>query len=576
MRGSKDKLMRVFTSLKPGPLKLHTKTIIAISGVLVAIFSVISYFSNLATTKLSDQQEEEQAQLIASQVADTVRYHINHVRRLQGQTLAESLQPEWSEVREDILDTMIRSTPQLSLVRIFHQSAPDLWKETVRLPADSGPPTPQDEQAARQQTRSVKVTSILARGQNRVVEALAPVISPLDENGPVQIGTSIVVLSFDENQSVAAKLRHLIWPLMALAIITITLIVYFLFRFLIYRPIDRLLLTMEKAEAGDLTAETQPTASDEIGLLTSRFNRMLVRIREMTDQLDWERRGLQGRVHAATAEIEGRKQQLEEANLRLFELQRQLTQLERLAATGQLAAQFAHEVGTPLNLISGHVQVMRARATDERMIKRLNVIAGQIKRITQIVHSILDSTRSPAPQFAPTDINALLMSIFEVVQPTLTARRVVLQSELTEKLPQISVDSDQLQQVFINLINNSLDAMPAGGTLSISTARDEDSIIITVSDTGIGIAAEQLESIFNPLFTTKRKLGTGLGLTIVKQIVSEHGGEISVKSAPGEGTMFLIKLPLEARGFDAPVSPRLSEENQVAGLEAGNVLKIRK
>src|SRR5262249_55454535 len=189
---------------------------------------------------------------------------------------------------------------------------------------------------------------------------------------------------FNEKQSSAAALRRLIWPLMLLAIVAITLTTYFLFRLIVYKPIDSLLLAMSKAEAGNLSVEVPPQSPDEIGLLTARFNRMLGRIRQMTDQLNLEQRALEGRVKEATAEIAERKEQLEEANLQLFEMQRQLTQLERMAAAGQLAAQFAHEVGTPLNLISGHVQLLRDRTTDERVIKRLDVIAGQIERINHI------------------------------------------------------------------------------------------------------------------------------------------------------------------------------------------------
>ena len=162
---------------------------------------------------------------------------------------------------------------------------------------------------------------------------------------------------------------------------------------------------------------------------------MLGRIRQMTQQLNLEQRRLEDRVHDATAEIEDRSGQLEEANLRLFEMQRQLTQLERLAAAGQLAAQFAHEVGTPLNLISGHVQLLRARAQDERMILRLDIIAGQIDRITEIVRSMLDSTRRPIPQLEAVDINSLLLQILEATQPTLMARNVELQTEMAESLP---------------------------------------------------------------------------------------------------------------------------------------------
>ena len=226
---------------------------------------------------------------------------------------------------------------------------------------------------------------------------------------------------------------------------------------------------MAQAEAGNLAQETDQQAPDEIGLLASRFDRMLNRIRQITGQLELEQNSLKSRVSEATAELEGRKQQLEQANRTLFELQRQLAQLESLAATGQLAAQFAHEVGTPLNLISGHVQVLRARARDERSIRRLNVVAAQIKRITQIVRSMLDSTRRPGLQLEPTDINSLLNNIFEAAQPALAAHRVELRTDLAVALPQIQVDPDQLQQVFFNLINNSLDAMPQGGVLSVAS-----------------------------------------------------------------------------------------------------------
>jgi signal transduction histidine kinase len=274
----------------------------------------------------------------------------------------------------------------------------------------------------------------------------------------------------------------------------------------------------------------------------------------MTEQLNLDQRRLEDRVSEATGEIAERKEQLEEANLRLFEMQRQLTQLERMAAAGQLAAQFAHEVGTPLNLISGHVQLLRARAGDERMIKRLDVIAGQIERITQIVRSMLDSTRRPRPQLEAVDLNDLLAQILDATQPTLVARNVQLQTRMSEGLPSIQADSDQLQQVFINLINNSLDAMPLGGSLKVWTARDNGSVVVELSDSGEGIAEEQIDLIFDPMFSTKQGRGTGLGLTIVKQIISEHNGDVTVESEPGKETKFRISLPLiasqetEARG----------------------------
>jgi two-component system, NtrC family, sensor kinase len=534
------------------PLKLHTRTTILTSAVLVAVFAVIAYFSDLAITKVSDQQEQQQAQLLATRIADTVEHHIkrlksrNERRKKRGRVVEESESttvPDWDEVREEIEDTIVKSNPQLAEVRVFEKTAPTQWEEKVTLPVEADPLSQQEKQAATQRIDVSRVT-VRQDEQGRLIGAKAA-INVLEGTGPTQIGTVSVLLAFDENQSSAAKLRRLMWPLMLLAIVTITLMTYFLFRHIVYKPIDNLLLGMSKAEAGDLAAEVEPTAPDEIGLLTSRFNRMLGRIRQMNEQLNLEQRRLEDRVHEATAEIADRKGQLEEANLELFEMQRQLTQLERLAASGQLAAQFAHEVGTPLNLISGHVQLLRARTGDDRTIKRLDIIAGQIERITHIVHSMLDSTRRPRPQFEPVDINSLLVRILDATQPTLAARNVELQTETGDDLLLIEADSDQLQQVFINLINNSLDAMPDGGELKVSTARDGDFVLIELSDSGEGIREDQIDLIFDPLFSTKRGRGTGLGLTVVKQIVSEHKGRVEVESEPGLRTTFRIRLPLQ-------------------------------
>jgi len=563
--------MRLISSLRLIPLKLHTKTIIIISFVVLTVFVVIAYFSDLATKDLNAQQEREQAELFAAQVADTVGFHLRQVPRELRQNTDDFPNPDWAQVEEDIRDTMIKSTPQLSQVRVFFRTQPEQWKEAIRLPAGIGPPSPADEQRARQEIKDIRVISTWTQEHLRFVSAVAPMLSRRRHHDSEQFGTALVVLSFDESQSVVGRLRRLVWPLMALAIVAITLVTYFLFRFLVYQPIDSLLLTIAKAEAGDLSVEAQPTTPDEIGLLTARFNRMLGRIRQMTGQLELERSSLKERVHEATAQLEGRQQQLEDSNRQLFELQRQLTQLERLAAAGQLAAQFAHEVGTPLNLISGHVQVLRAHAKDERSLKRLNVVAGQIKRITHIVRSMLDSTRLPGLRLEKTDLNALLVKVVEAAQPTMAARLVAFQIALAappENLPALEVDPDQLQQVFINLINNSLDAMPEGGTLLISTQYADDGVLIELADTGEGIGAEQVEMIFDPLFTTKPSHGTGLGLTIVKQIITEHGGTIEVASNPGHGTTFRIRLPFNAGAAAAVEAPPVADRGIVAAMEA--------
>jgi two-component system, NtrC family, sensor kinase len=565
-------------SFKLPPLKLHTRTTLVTSGVLVIVFAVIAILSDLAITKVSDQQERDQAQLLATRVADTVERHIKRqkirIERRKSKQVQEEPQettiPNWSDVREEIEDTIARAYPQLSEVRVFQKVASGQWEEPIRMPEDAGPLPADEVKAASQQITTSKVVSVRQLGTNKLITATAGV-NVLDAGGPTHFGTVDVLLTFDENHSSAAELRRLMWPLMLLAIVSITLMTYFLFRHMVYKPIDSLLLAMSKAEEGDLAAEVESAAPDEIGLLTSRFNRMLGRIRQMTQQLNLEQRRLEDRVHEATAEIADRKEQLEEANLGLFEMQRQLTQLERLAAAGQLAAQFAHEVGTPLNLISGHVQLLRARARDERVMQRLDIIAGQIDRITNIVRSMLDSTRRPVPRLESVDINSLLAQILDATQPTLVARNVQLQTDIGAGLPPIEADPDQLQQVFINLINNSLDAMPRGGKLTVSTALDTDSVLIVLADSGEGIAEDQIDLIFDPMFSTKRGRGTGLGLTIVKQIISEHNGEVEVESDPGRQTTFRIRLPLGAAAVG--LTKAVTEASYAAGSSSVDSLE---
>ncbi|HEX8117479.1 MAG TPA: HAMP domain-containing sensor histidine kinase, partial [Pyrinomonadaceae bacterium] len=221
-------------------------------------------------------------------------------------------------------------------------------------------------------------------------------------------------------------------------------------------------------------------------------------------------------------------------------------ELERLAAAGQLAAQFAHEVGTPLNLISGHVQLLLTgpAGVSDAERKRLETISAQIERIERTVRRTLDSTRADAAELVPLDLNALLRRTFDAAAPTLEASGVHLKAELAEDLPPVAGDADRLQQVFINLFNNALDAMRGGGQLKVETARADGSVRVDFADTGEGMSEEVRARIFDPLYTTKgRGRGTGLGLVVVRQVVAEHGGHIEVESRPGRGARFRLTLP---------------------------------
>ena len=501
------------------PLKLYTRTTIFVSAVLTAVLLVVVYFFITQAREIERQDQAELAKRLAMQLAD---------RLVVGPQDFTALRNDARSFRE--------THDGIHQIRIYGETRKGLVE-------DLSLPSVEPEEIAASDMEKLRngdpIASVREAGPDgKVIYAAAPLIDDHGFHG-------VVSLTMASTSDISGTLIPFTVALLVVAIISITALLYFLFSQVIYRPVEDLLLTMAEVKTGNLNVSAPVHARDEFGQLSTVFNHMISRLRTMTAERAAYQKRLEERVQEATGELAERNTQLEEANAALFEIQRELTKFERLAAAGQLAAQFAHEVGTPLNLISGHVQLLTARTEDAKTRERLELIASQIGRIERIVRNMLDATRRPRPDLAPTDINALLRRIFEVTAPTLAARQVELIAELDDSLPPIRGDNEQLQQVFINLINNSLDAMPQGGQLIFTTARVDGQAQITCRDTGEGISQEIKNRIFDPLFTTKIwRSGSGLGLTVVDQIIREHGGAITVESDLGHGAEFQIRLPL--------------------------------
>src|SRR6185295_7027419 len=285
---------------------------------------------------------------------------------------------------------------------------------------------------------------------------------------------------------------------------------------------------------------------------------------QLTTKLETEREILRDRVREATIELEKRNQQLQETNLELWRTNRRMNELGRLAAAGQTAAHFAHEVGTPLNLISGHVQLLKSDLDrDPRDAEaRIKTIGAQIERIERIVRRMLDKTRFET-ELSPLDLNVVLRKLCDAMLPAFDKRNIRLVETFADKLPLMAGSSDRLQQLFLNLVNNSLDAMSEGGEIQIKTALagkhgKAQRIVVDFTDTGSGMTPEVMSHIFDPLYTTKsRGHGTGLGLVIVNQVVTELGGTVEVESELGKGTRFRLTFP--AIPNDAPSAVETDE-----------------
>ncbi len=226
-------------------------------------------------------------------------------------------------------------------------------------------------------------------------------------------------------------------------------------------------------------------------------------------------------------------------------LEDQLVQAEKLSSIGLLAAGVAHEVNTPLAVITSQVQMLARQMTpDDPRSRMLERIVKQAFRASEIVNNLLKFSRVSGSEYSELDLNKVVRETLSLLEPVLRASKISVNPQLTSALPPVYGNFGKLQQVFVNLIMNARDAMPRGGELSIVTESENSSVHAEVSDNGIGIPPDHLNKIFDPFFTTKStSRGTGLGLAVTYGIIREHSGRIRVESAVGRGTSFRLEFP---------------------------------
>jgi two-component system nitrogen regulation sensor histidine kinase NtrY len=283
------------------------------------------------------------------------------------------------------------------------------------------------------------------------------------------------------------------------------------------RPIEQLARGAREVAAGHWEARVEVHSRDEIGQLAGAFN-------EMTRQLAEQRE--------------------------------RLVQTERVAAWRELARRLAHELKNPLFPLQLTVEnLQRAREQtseqfDEVFSESTATLRAELENLKTIVSRFSDFAKMPAPEFEPVDLNESVRSVVKLFEPQLCAvgrPPITPELYLDEKLARPQADPTLLRRALENLVLNSLDAMPAGGTLTVRTSQHNGSVRLDVTDTGAGLTPEECARLFTPYYTSKQH-GTGLGLAIVQSVVSDHGGKIAVESAPGAGATFRIELPIEHPG----------------------------
>jgi signal transduction histidine kinase len=228
--------------------------------------------------------------------------------------------------------------------------------------------------------------------------------------------------------------------------------------------------------------------------------------------------------------------------------EQQTIESERLNALTLLAAGVAHEIGNPLNSLNIHLQLMQRQAAKldgeprVELEHSIGVARSEINRLDSIVTQFLRAIRPTRPQMQPENINSVVEEAVRFFASEIKDRDIVVEQELRSDLPLLQLDRDQMKQAFYNVIKNSLEAIKSRGILRIRTDMDESHVLISFTDTGGGMSAENLGHVFEPYFTTKTS-GTGLGLLIVRRIVREHGGELAIESSAGKGLTLTIRLP---------------------------------
>ena len=351
----------------------------------------------------------------------------------------------------------------------------------------------------------------------------------------------------------AFKLRVLLRAAVEVVLIGLFL-VYFTRRF-VSRPIGKLIQGTEAVSQMELDKPLDlASGSVELDQLAHSFDQMREQLRRAVAENNQFTQNLETKV-------EQRTQQLKAAHQKLL-------QSDRLASLGQLSASVAHEINNPVSGVLNLSMLLQRMLKDDgvppdridEFRKYLGQVVSETSRVGRIVSDLLAFSRRSKPHRAPADLNRIVRSTLSLAQHKLKLSNVEVEARLSEPLPAVPCDQSQIQQVVLNLVLNAAEAAQpkGGGRVQVSTRAGAGTVLLEISDNGEGIQPENLAKVFDPFFTTKPEgKGVGLGLAVSYGIVQAHGGDIEVKSAVGEGTTFLISLPLQQSG--QPSEPPLLE-----------------
>lgn len=516
------KVRQKLTSLFRLRFTLQWKILLLVAVSMSLIILASSYLHTVRTRRLVEQDHYENA-------VNQLTVLTDRISRYDYFTSLDDLQQE--------LQLVAGSRPDFKQIDIYETTAngPTLIGTTAQGPPEliSLVATPVDE------TQAFLTASQITRRNSDYWLITAQIKNPR-HSGFMQA----LVLKSIHHQLVDSLHREYNFLMLGAVAASVGLL-YLLFSYFFRRPVKEILGAMERTREGTLSSRAPVHRDDELGAIALGFNRLMDDIatrscerEELLHQISELNDSLLKRVEVATRELRA-------ANLNLISTQQKLAYSERMAAIGQVAASLAHEIGTPLNAINGHLQLLsRKHADTPETQRRIKIIDNQLEVIVQSVKSLLERTHRKRMSVKPTNLNGVVRELMMLVGPMLETRNINAEVDLDLLEPTVAADADSLNQVFLNLINNSCDAMPEGGVIRIATRYSQDSQLVEmiVSDSGTGVSSQVEDHLFEPLFTTKVS-GSGLGLVIAREIVGEHRGEIELLSQHQRGAAFRISLP---------------------------------
>ncbi len=512
---------------------------------LVTITAVFFFLFSYLNLKLERRQFEQMVLLSADRISDI----------LQSATRHQMLSNDRAALYEQIGD--IGREPGIERVRIFNKEGlisfstdPGEVGQMVNKQAEACYACHAQQAPLVKLSRPDRARVFTGKRGERVMAVIRPIENRPECSSPAchahppsvrilgVLDAHLSLVTVDEQ--LAAHGRRYLWVAGLAMLLTSAFSVLFVW-LVIHRPVRELAAGTEKVAAGDLTYRLPAGSKDELGALAESFNKMTADLAAANAELTEWAKTLERRVKRKTTELE--------------QAYNSLLSSEKLASVGKLAATVAHEVNNPLFGMLTYARLTTKllqqadidTAERAKMLENLSIIERESRRCGDIMKNLLTFARQSPPQRAPSDLNLLFERAASLVHHQYELQEIELEKRLTPGLPPVLCDQGQIQQALLILLVNAAEAMPNGGTVTVTTAEDADGInvLARVRDTGVGIAAEDLSRIFEPFFTTKEdQHRTGLGLAIARSIIENHGGSIAVTSNPGEGAEFVIALPV--------------------------------